>query len=54
MATLAGTVPGIIDTHIHQWDPFTPPGGLQAGSPLPACSWSADPAAAAAREPGQA
>lgn len=24
-ATLAGLVPGIIDTHIHQWNPFTTP-----------------------------
>jgi L-fuconolactonase len=24
-ATLAGIVPGIVDAHIHQWDPFTTP-----------------------------
>ena len=24
-ATLAGVVPGIIDAHVHQWDPFTTP-----------------------------
>lgn len=29
--TLAGVVPGIIDSHIHQWDPFTTP---RTASPL--------------------
>ena len=31
MTGLAGVVPGIIDTHIHQWDPFTTP---RTASPL--------------------
>lgn len=31
MNTLVGVVPGIIDSHIHQWDPFTTP---RSASPL--------------------
>ena len=31
MSTLRGVVPAIIDTHIHQWDPFTTP---RTASPL--------------------
>jgi L-fuconolactonase len=31
MTALAGVVPGIIDTHIHQWDPFSTP---RTASPL--------------------
>lgn len=31
MSTLSGVVPAIIDTHIHQWDPFTTP---RTASPL--------------------
>ncbi len=32
--TLAGLVPGIIDTHIHQWDPFTTPREASTLAPL--------------------
>ncbi|WP_188113446.1 amidohydrolase family protein [Nocardioides humilatus] len=31
---LAGVVPGIIDTHIHQWDPFTTPREASKLAPL--------------------
>jgi L-fuconolactonase len=34
MATLAGLVPGIIDAHIHQWDPFTTPRETSRLAPL--------------------
>lgn len=34
MATLAGLVPGIIDAHIHQWDPFTTPREASKMAPL--------------------
>jgi predicted TIM-barrel fold metal-dependent hydrolase len=33
-ATLAGIVPGIVDTHIHQWDPFTTPREASRLAPL--------------------
>lgn len=33
-STLAGLVPGIIDTHIHQWDPFTTPREASTLAPL--------------------
>lgn len=32
--SLAGLVPGIIDTHIHQWDPFTTPREASTLAPL--------------------
>ena len=32
--SLAGIVPGIIDTHIHQWDPFTTPREASRLAPL--------------------
>lgn len=34
MATLAGIVPAIIDTHVHQWDPFTTPREASRLAPL--------------------
>jgi len=34
MATLAHVVPAIIDTHIHQWDPFTTPREASRLAPL--------------------
>lgn len=34
MTSLAGLVPGIIDTHIHQWDPFTTPREASRLAPL--------------------
>ncbi len=34
MATLTGLVPGIIDAHIHQWDPFTTPREASRLAPL--------------------
>lgn len=34
MSSLAGVVPGIIDTHIHQWDPFTTPREASRLAPL--------------------
>ena len=33
-APLAGVVPGIIDSHIHQWDPFTTPREASRLAPL--------------------
>lgn len=33
-ATLAGLVPGIVDSHIHQWDPFTTPREASRLAPL--------------------
>lgn len=33
-ASLAGVVPGIIDSHIHQWDPFTNPRPASRLAPL--------------------
>jgi predicted TIM-barrel fold metal-dependent hydrolase len=33
-ATLSGIVPGIVDTHIHQWDPFTTPREASRLAPL--------------------
>jgi predicted TIM-barrel fold metal-dependent hydrolase len=33
-ASLAGLIPGIIDTHIHQWDPFTTPREASKFAPL--------------------
>ena len=32
--TLSGIVPGIIDAHIHQWDPFTTPREASRLAPL--------------------
>jgi L-fuconolactonase len=32
--TLAGVVPGIVDSHIHQWDPFTTPREASKFAPL--------------------
>ncbi|MUL64588.1 hypothetical protein BOO86_08955 [Mycobacterium sp. CBMA 234] len=34
MIDLAGVVPGIIDTHLHQWDPFTTPREASKFAPL--------------------
>ncbi|MGN6605655.1 MAG: amidohydrolase family protein [Jatrophihabitans sp.] len=34
IATLTGVVPGIIDAHIHQWDPFTTPRKASQAAPV--------------------
>lgn len=34
MSSLAGIVPGIVDSHIHQWDPFTTPREASKLAPL--------------------